>query len=80
MAGSSALALVNAGVEGFVRAAALEMPRGIRVNAVSPAGVEESLRAMGMAPGAGVPARDVARSYVVAVESDVNGQVLEAVN
>ncbi|MDF6786108.1 short chain dehydrogenase, partial [Escherichia coli] len=27
---------VNAGVEGFVRAAACELPRGIRMNAVSP--------------------------------------------
>lgn len=36
MLGSAAISLVNAGIEGFVRAAALEAPRGIRVNAVSP--------------------------------------------
>ena len=34
--GSAAISLVNAGLEGFVRAAALEAPRSIRVNAVSP--------------------------------------------
>ena len=34
--GSSSVSMVNAGVEGFVRAAALEMKHGIRVNAVSP--------------------------------------------
>jgi len=36
MQGSTSISMVNAGVEGFVRAAALELPRGIRVNAVSP--------------------------------------------
>jgi NAD(P)-dependent dehydrogenase (short-subunit alcohol dehydrogenase family) len=43
MPGSAAISLVNAGIEGFVRAAALEMPRGIRINAVSPAWVTETL-------------------------------------
>src|SRR4029077_7870651 len=33
--GGGAVSLVNAGVEGFVRAAALEAPRGIRINVVS---------------------------------------------
>src|SRR5450755_4505425 len=41
--GSSAISLVNAGVEAFVRAAALEAPRGIRVNVVSPPWVSETL-------------------------------------
>jgi NAD(P)-dependent dehydrogenase (short-subunit alcohol dehydrogenase family) len=36
MAGSGAVSLVNASLEGFVRAAALEGSRGIRVNVVSP--------------------------------------------
>jgi NAD(P)-dependent dehydrogenase (short-subunit alcohol dehydrogenase family) len=34
MAGSAVISLVNAGLEGFARAAALEAPRGIRVNVV----------------------------------------------
>ena len=33
--GSASVSLVNAGLEGFVRAAALEMPRRLRINAVS---------------------------------------------
>ncbi len=41
--GSAAISLVNAGIEGFVRAAALEAPRGICVNAVSPPWVSETL-------------------------------------
>src|SRR5215469_8626125 len=36
MPGSTAISLVNAGLEGFVRAAALELPRGLRINVVSP--------------------------------------------
>jgi NAD(P)-dependent dehydrogenase (short-subunit alcohol dehydrogenase family) len=36
MVGSAVISLVNAGLEGFTRAAALEAPRGIRVNVVSP--------------------------------------------
>ena len=40
--GSSA-AMVNAAIDGFVRGAALEMPRGIRINSVSPTVVTESL-------------------------------------
>ena len=36
MKGSTAISLVNSAIEGFSRAAALEMPRGIRINTVSP--------------------------------------------
>src|SRR5262249_11758311 len=48
--GSALKSLVNAGVEGFARAAALEAPRGIRVNVVSPPLVAETLEAQGMDP------------------------------
>jgi NAD(P)-dependent dehydrogenase (short-subunit alcohol dehydrogenase family) len=36
MPGSASVSMVNAGLEGFVRAAALEIPRNVRINAVSP--------------------------------------------
>ncbi|HEV3052526.1 MAG TPA: short chain dehydrogenase [Longimicrobium sp.] len=78
MPGSGAISLVNAGLEGFVRAAALEAPRGIRVNVVSPPWVSETLQAMGMDPGGGMPAAEVARAYVDAVRGTHNGQVLDA--
>ena len=42
VAGSSA-SMVNAAVEGFARAAAVELPRGLRINAVSPTVFEESM-------------------------------------
>jgi NAD(P)-dependent dehydrogenase (short-subunit alcohol dehydrogenase family) len=77
MPGSAAISLVNAGIEGFVRAAALEAPRGIRVNAVSPPWVSETLQALKMDQSQGLPAAVVARSYVRSVTSTATGSVLE---
>lgn len=44
--GSSA-SMVNAAINGFVEGAAIEMPRGIRINAISPTVVTESMGAYG---------------------------------
>ncbi|MGK9233361.1 short chain dehydrogenase [Inquilinus limosus] len=76
MAGAAFGALVNAGLEAFVRAAALELPRGLRVNAVSPGWVRETLQAMGRDGAAGTPVAEVARAYVEAVEGTISGQVI----
>ena len=78
MPGSAAVSLVNAGLEGFVRAAALDMPRGIRVNVVSPPWVTETLRARKMDEAGGTPAAAVAKAYVSSVEGRGNGEVIEA--
>ena len=77
MSGSAAISLVNAGIEGFVRAAALEAPRGIRVNAVSPPWVLETLQALKMDPSQGLPAAVVARSYVQSVTGTDTGLTIE---
>lgn len=74
--GGSAISMVNAGVDAFVRAAALELPRGIRINVVSPPWVSETLVAMGRDPSGGLPAADVARSYVDAVVGKQTGAVI----
>lgn len=68
---------VNGGLEAFVMAAAAEMPRGIRINAVSPSVLEESLDKYGeFFPGfAPVPARHVARAYAKSVEGVHTGRV-----
>jgi NAD(P)-dependent dehydrogenase (short-subunit alcohol dehydrogenase family) len=76
MPGSGVISLVNAGLEGFARAAALEAPRGIRVNVVSPPWVTETLRAYGMDESIGLPAAVVARSYVQSVNGSDTGAVL----
>jgi NAD(P)-dependent dehydrogenase (short-subunit alcohol dehydrogenase family) len=77
MPGSGAISLVNAGLEGFTRAAGLEAPRGIRVNCVSPPWVSETLTGMGMNPSGGLPAATVAQSYVESVEGSANGRIFE---
>jgi NAD(P)-dependent dehydrogenase (short-subunit alcohol dehydrogenase family) len=74
--GSAAISLVNAGLEGFTRAAALEAPRGIRVNVVSPPWLTETLQAIGRPVTGGLPAAVVARVYVESVEGRMTGQVL----
>jgi len=79
MRGSAAISMVNAGLEGFVRAAALEAPRAIRVNVVSPPWVTETLEKLGMEVAAGLPADAVANAYVAAVEGKFQGQTLNPV-
>ena len=75
MPGSAAISLVNAGLEGFVRAAALEMPRRLRINAVSPPWVKETLVKLRMDPAPGLAAADVAKAYVAAVERADQGKI-----
>lgn len=78
MPGSAAISLANAGLEGFVRAAALEVPRGIRINLVSPPWVSETLELMGRDKSAGMPAARVAIAYTQSVEGKQNGVILDA--
>ncbi|MBB6671482.1 short chain dehydrogenase [Cohnella nanjingensis] len=76
MVGSAVGHIVNSGLEGFVRAAAVELPRGIRANVVSPGWVRETLAKLGMDPSAGTPASEVARAYAAAIEGDLQGRIL----
>jgi NAD(P)-dependent dehydrogenase (short-subunit alcohol dehydrogenase family) len=78
MPGSSSISMVNAGIEGFVRAAALEMPRGIRINAVSPPWVKETLEALGMDTSIGMPAERVAQAYRSSVSGSRSGIIINA--
>lgn len=75
--GSASISMVNAGLEGFVRAAALELPRGIRVNVVSPPWVTETLVARKMDPSPGMSAARVAQAYLASVEGTMTGQTLD---
>lgn len=80
MTGSTAISLVNAALEGFGRAAALEMPRGIRMNIVSPNWVIDTLKAFNMDPSIGTPVEVVAQAYVRVLEGSMNGEVIDAIN
>jgi NAD(P)-dependent dehydrogenase (short-subunit alcohol dehydrogenase family) len=72
--GATAIATLNGALESFVRGASRELPRGIRVVAVSPPWIDESARKMGQR-GA-LSAADNARAYVAAVESGTTGSVV----
>jgi NAD(P)-dependent dehydrogenase (short-subunit alcohol dehydrogenase family) len=77
MPGSASISMVNAGLEGFVRAVALELPRKLRINAVSPPWVRETMIKLGMEPTPGLASADVAKAYVAAVEGSHQGAVLD---
>jgi NAD(P)-dependent dehydrogenase (short-subunit alcohol dehydrogenase family) len=77
VAGGASAALVNVAIEGFVLGASVNMPRGIRINAVSPGIVAETKDKYaplfdGFEP---VPARRVAVAYTRSVEGAQTGQV-----
>jgi NAD(P)-dependent dehydrogenase (short-subunit alcohol dehydrogenase family) len=74
---AAAISLVNAGLEGFTRSAALDMPRGLRINVVSPPWVAETLQALGRDPATGLSAAAVAKAYVASVEGKQTGAVLD---
>jgi NAD(P)-dependent dehydrogenase (short-subunit alcohol dehydrogenase family) len=77
--GSAAISLVNAGLEGFGRAASLEL-RGVkvRVNVVSPPWVRKTLVALSMDPSAGMPADEVAKAYEQSVKGSATGYIIDA--
>jgi NAD(P)-dependent dehydrogenase (short-subunit alcohol dehydrogenase family) len=77
MPGSASVSMVNAGLEGFVRAAALEIPRKLRINAVSPPWVKETMIKLGMDPTSGLASAEVAKAYVAAVEGSHQGVTLD---
>jgi NAD(P)-dependent dehydrogenase (short-subunit alcohol dehydrogenase family) len=80
VAGSSA-SMVNGALESFVMAAAIEMPRGVRINAISPTVFEESMGAYGpffrgFDPA---PVARAARAFSRSVEGRQTGQVYKVV-
>ena len=70
---------VNAGIEAFVAAAAIELPRGLRINAVSATVLTESLPTYGpyFAGFESVPASRVAMAYQRSVEGAQTGRVYQ---
>lgn len=76
--GSAVISLVNAGVEAFARAAALELPRGVRINVVSPPWVSETLAQMDRNPSEGLSAATVADAYAASVEGTQSGATIDA--
>ena len=76
--GSAIITTVNAAVEAFVRASAAEPSISVRVNAVSPGWVSETLQAMGRNPAEGIPAAEVAKITVRQFREGATGSVAPA--
>lgn len=74
--GGASAAMAGGAIKAFVRSAALEMPRGIRINHVSPNVVKESIETYGpYFPGfEPVPAGRVAQAFIRSVEGGNTGQ------
>lgn len=74
--GTSA-SMVNGAIDSFVRAAAIEMPKEIRINSVCPTVITESLPTYGpfFRGFESVPVKRVALAYSKSVESLQTGQV-----
>ncbi len=62
--GSTGKALANGAVNSFVMAAALEMPRGIRINTISPSKLSE------------ISPDDLIRAYQKCMETLINGEIV----
>lgn len=78
--GFSAITSSNGAIDGFVTGAALDMPRGIRINGVSATFVRETLLRFGMSDLSAytvMGAAEVARTYQAAVEGDFSGRDLD---
>ncbi|MBK3563893.1 short chain dehydrogenase [Streptomyces sp. MBT62] len=71
-------ATVNHMVEGFVKASATELPRGLRINCVSPTVLTESVAYHPYFPGfTPVPAAEVALAYLRAIANPITGRILK---
>ena len=73
----SAASMVNSAVEGFAQAAALDMPRGIRINVVSPALLAESAeKYVDICPGfEPVSSEKVARAFRKSIYGIQTGRI-----
>jgi NAD(P)-dependent dehydrogenase (short-subunit alcohol dehydrogenase family) len=60
-----AKAIVNGGINSFVLAASLELERGIRINAISPAKVSD------------IPVDDLINAYLKSIETTANGEIIK---
>ena len=70
-------AMVNAALEGFVRAAALDLSKDIRINVVSPIFVTETAQKLGMSTDGTLSAAETALAYKAALDGDMTGRVLD---
>lgn len=58
-------AISNGGINSFTRAAAMEMPRGIRLNTVSPGKISD------------ITIEDLTAAYLQSIEGQINGEIIK---
>jgi len=80
MPGSVSTSAANGALNSFVKAAALELGSKVRINAVSPVFVKETMEMMGMDSDSGMSAANTAIAYQVASEGSKMGEVLDVRN
>lgn len=69
---------INHMVEGFVKAAAAELPRGVRINCVSPTVLTESPDFQQYFPGfPPIPVAEVALAYLRAISNPITGRIIK---
>ena len=75
---TASAALVNGGIHGFVKAAALEIKNGIRINAVASGLVEDSVeKYQDYFPGHNaIPMKKVVNAYVRSVDGNGTGEII----
>jgi NAD(P)-dependent dehydrogenase (short-subunit alcohol dehydrogenase family) len=76
--GSAAVSMINGGVNSFVLAAALELPRGLRINVVCPTVVKDSAEMFAdFFPGFDpAPMEKVVNGYIRCLETKMTGRIL----
>jgi NAD(P)-dependent dehydrogenase (short-subunit alcohol dehydrogenase family) len=76
--GGAIATAINGLVEGFVRAAAAELPRGVRINCISPTVLTEAVGYHASFPGfIPVSAWEVGQAYLRAISTPITGRILK---
>ena len=76
VAGSATASAANGGIESFTVAASTELPRGQRINTISPTVLQESSQSHSLFRGfKQVPASDVADAYLRSIDGVETGKI-----
>lgn len=74
--GSSIISAVNAGLEAAIRALSIELDGSVRIGAISPGWVTETLVALDMPSNMGMPAKDIAKKYLEFIQNGCHGEIV----
>ena len=80
MPGSTSTSAANGALNSFVKAASLELGDKLRINAISPVFVKETMEMMGMDNSDGMSAADTSKAYLAALEGSMSGEVIDVRN